>query len=133
MVELRWPMRAFKVKFPQTLCDPGQLRDRGGWIVPVDIEADALCIGLTDRGGRRQHFEETLHAFLVPGQSCRGSFVRPVIETKWCSRSSRSVAHLRRGHTASQGSSGLTRCRTEQCRVRLHFSSYNNFCLYCYA
>src|ERR1700724_4777050 len=83
MVELRWPMRTFKVKFPRTLCDPGQLRDCGGGVVPVDIEADALCICPTDCDGWvRKRFEETLYTFPVPGQSRRVSFMRPVIE--WC-------------------------------------------------
>src|ERR1700737_4022481 len=84
MVELRWPMRTLKVKFPRTLCDPGQLRDRGGGVVPVDIEADALCICPCDRDGWRKRFEEALYTFSVPGQSCRSSFMRPVIETEWC-------------------------------------------------
>src|ERR1700730_11272120 len=84
MVELRWPMRTLKVKFPRTLCDPGQLRDRGGGIVSVDIQADALCICSTDcDGGVRKRLEKTLHALSVPGQSCRGSLMRPVIETEW--------------------------------------------------
>jgi len=76
-------MRTFKVKFPRTLCDPGQLRDCGGGVVPVDIEADALCICPTDCDGWvRKRFEETLYTFPVPGQSRRVSFMRPVIE--WC-------------------------------------------------
>src|SRR4029077_10882024 len=51
MVEPRWPMRTFKVKFPRTLCDPGQLRDRGGWVVPVDIETDTLWIRVASQLG----------------------------------------------------------------------------------
>src|SRR5258708_33731889 len=47
MVELRWPMRTFEVKFPRTLCDPGQLRDRGGRVLPVHTETAAVSTGLT--------------------------------------------------------------------------------------
>jgi hypothetical protein len=81
MVELRRPMRTLKVERSGSLGDPGQLRDCGGGVVPVDIEADALCICPTDCDGRRKHFEETLYTFSVPGQSCRCSLVGPVIET----------------------------------------------------
>src|SRR6266436_2305255 len=47
-------------------------------------EADALCICPCDRDGWRKRFEEALYTFSVPGQSCRTSFMRPVIETEWC-------------------------------------------------
>jgi hypothetical protein len=77
MVEPRWPMRTFKVKFPRTLCDPGQLRDRGGWVVPVDIEADALCICPCDRDGWRKRFEEALYTFWLNSNKGTKSLTGP--------------------------------------------------------
>src|SRR5258708_4331068 len=82
VVELLRPMRTFEIELPGSLGDPGQTRDCGGWVVPIDIEAGALCICPCDRDGRRKHFEETLYTFSVPGQSRRSSFVRPVIEIR---------------------------------------------------
>src|ERR1700686_4241284 len=84
MMELRWPMRTFKVKGLGSLGNPGQLRDRGGRVVPVNIEAGALGIRPTDCDVWCKHFEETLYALSVPSQTCRGSFVMPVIETERC-------------------------------------------------
>src|SRR5260221_13574488 len=35
IVKLLRPMRAFKVKFPRTVCDPGAIREQGGWVFPI--------------------------------------------------------------------------------------------------
>src|SRR5258708_32536961 len=48
MVELRWPMRTFKAKFPSTFRYPRHLLNRAETVAPADIETDALCICLTD-------------------------------------------------------------------------------------
>src|ERR1700761_7870715 len=84
MMKLPRPMRTFKVKDLGSLGNPGQRRDRGGWFVPVNIEAGALGIGPGDCDAWSKHFEETLYALSVPGQTCRGTFVKPVIETERC-------------------------------------------------
>src|ERR1700722_10210905 len=84
MMELRRPMRAFKVKGFGCLGNPGQLRDRGGRVVPVNIEAGALGICPTDCDVWSKHFEEMPYALSVPGETCRGTFVKPVIETERC-------------------------------------------------
>src|SRR5258708_8993707 len=82
IVELLRPMRTFEIELSGSLGDPGQIRDCGGVVIPIDIEAGALCIGPCDRDRWRKHFEETLYPFSVPGQGCRSSFVRPVIEIR---------------------------------------------------
>src|SRR5258707_6624057 len=87
VMELRRPMRTFKVKFPRTLGNPGQLRDCGGWVVPIDIESGALRIRSDSGVGVLQHFSTLCDTFSISGQSRSGSLVRPIIITEgWVTR-----------------------------------------------
>src|SRR5258708_35714642 len=42
VMELVRPMRAFKVKFPRTLCDPGAIREQRGWVLPICFDSGLL-------------------------------------------------------------------------------------------
>src|SRR5258708_21526180 len=84
VMELRRPMRTFKVKCPRTLGNPGQLRDCGGWVVPIDIESGALRIRSDSGVGVLQHFSTLCDTFSISGQSRRGNLVRPIIKTEGC-------------------------------------------------
>jgi len=50
VMELVRPMRAFKVKFPRTLCDPGAILEQRGWVLPIGFDSgflrlcDELCV-----------------------------------------------------------------------------------------
>src|SRR5258708_22375485 len=50
VMELVRPMRAFKVKFPRTLCDPVAIREQRGWVLPIGFDSgflplcDDLCV-----------------------------------------------------------------------------------------
>ena len=61
-MELPRPMRTFKVKGLGSPGNPGQLRDRGGRFVPVNIEGDALGIRPGNCGGWSKHFEKKFYA-----------------------------------------------------------------------
>src|SRR5258707_15875557 len=82
VMELWRPMRTFKIKFPRTLGNPGQLRDCGGWVVPIDIEAGALGIRSDSGVGVLQYFSTLCDAFSISGQSRSRSLVRPIIITE---------------------------------------------------
>src|SRR5260370_19750018 len=82
VMELRWPMRTFKIKFPRTLGNPGQLRDCGGWVVPIDIESGALRLRCDSGVGVLQSFSTLCDAFSISGQSRSRSLVRPIIITE---------------------------------------------------
>src|SRR5258708_32840631 len=96
VMELWRPMRTFKIKFPRTLGNPGQLRDCGGWVVPIDIEAGALGIRSDSRGGFLQYFSMLCDTFSISGQSRSGSLVRPIIITD--GRVTREVEEQRAPH-----------------------------------
>src|SRR5258708_10751778 len=82
VMELRRPMRTFKVKCPRTLGNPGQLRDCGGWVVPVDMESGALRIRSDSGVGVLQYFSTLCDTFSISGQSRSRSLVRPIIITE---------------------------------------------------
>src|SRR5260221_1158045 len=81
VMELRRPMRTSKVKFPRTSGNPGQLRDCGGWVVPIDIESGALRIRSDSGVGVLQYFRPLFDTFSISGQSRRRRLVRPIIVT----------------------------------------------------
>src|SRR5260370_7697365 len=81
VMELWRPMRTFKIKFPRTLGNPGQLRDCGGWVVPIDIEAGALGIRSDSGVGFLQYFSMLCDTFSISGQSRSGSLWSPIITT----------------------------------------------------
>src|SRR5258708_21924541 len=81
VMELWRPMRTFKIKFPRTLGNPGQLRDCGGLVVPIDIEAGALGIRSDSGVGFLQYFSVLCDTFSISGPSRSGSLVKPIIIT----------------------------------------------------
>src|SRR5258708_38450209 len=81
MVELRRPMRIFKIELFGNLGDPGQVRDCGQWVVPIDIEAGAPGICPCHRDVRRKPFEETLYTFPFPAHISSTIFAIPVFKT----------------------------------------------------
>src|ERR1700704_2012514 len=42
IVELLRIVRAFKIKFLRTLCDPGSIREQRGWVLPIGPDPGSL-------------------------------------------------------------------------------------------
>src|SRR5258708_12076020 len=84
MMELGRPMGAFKVELLRCLSDPGELRNGGIGVFPIDFESNALRVGSGSGVGLPKHLPKSGHAFSVSCESLRGTLGRPVIHAGWC-------------------------------------------------
>src|SRR5258708_11827656 len=86
VVELVRPMRAFKVKLPRTLCDPGAIREQRGWVLPIGFDSGFLRL-CDDLGvAVDEHLSKLGDTLAVSFYGFGRILVRPIIDTKGCIR-----------------------------------------------
>src|SRR5260221_11797018 len=83
-MELRGPMRTFKVELSGRLSEPRQLRNGSIRVFPVDFKSDGLCVCSDPAVRQCKNFSKFRNTLSISCQGRWSGLVRPVIHTQRC-------------------------------------------------
>src|SRR4029077_21035499 len=84
VMELRGPMRTFKVEPSGRLSEPRQLRNGSIRDFPVDFKSDGLCVCPDSTVSLCKNFGKSCNTLSISCQGRWSGFVRPVLHTQRC-------------------------------------------------
>src|ERR1700750_49866 len=121
MMELRRPMRIFKVKGFGSLADRRPRRERGMGGFPIDLQSDVGCLPFNAGINSGQQLGKIRHPFPVSRQSLRGCLMRPFIQSEGSVTSKIEVQRVRHVHVR------YPQLYRAQFRIKLSDIDYESF------